>query len=296
MKITEIFEKSAATFSFEFFPPKTDEASEKLFENIKQLTPLKPSFVSVTYGAGGTTRERTHDLVVRLHKESDFTIVPHLTCVGSSKDEIGEIIQGYVDSGIENIFALRGDPPKGMSDFIQPENGFAYATDLVRFIKSEFPSVGVGVAGFPEGHPSTPNRLIEMDHLKEKIDAGSDYICTQMFFDNHEFYDFQERCKLASINVPIIAGIMPVTSKKGMHRMAELSPGTRFPAPLLKSLSRAENDELLKNAGVHWATEQVRDLVDNSVDGIHFYTLNNSMATLKIYSSLGVSDSTQLSR
>ncbi|MFW5807660.1 MAG: methylenetetrahydrofolate reductase [NAD(P)H] [Spirochaetota bacterium] len=294
MNIRKIFAEKKTTFSFEFFPPKTDEASERLFETIKQLTPLGPSFVSVTYGAGGTTRGRTHDLVVRLHRETDLTIVPHLTCVGSSREEIHEIIGEYKDAGIENIFALRGDPPKGSVDFIQPENGFAYATELVAFIKEHYPSMGIGVAGFPEGHPATPNRLIELDFLKEKIDAGADYICTQMFFDNHEFYDFRERCVLAGITVPIIAGIMPITSKKGMKRMAELSLGTRFPASLLRSIDRIENDEMVANAGVHWASEQVRDLLHNGVKGIHFYTLNNSSSTLQIYKSLGVTHSEQL--
>ncbi len=294
MNIKEIFSQKKTTFSFEFFPPKTDEASEKLFENIKKLTPLKPSFVSVTYGAGGTTRERTHDLVVRLHKDTDLTIIPHLTCVGSSKDDIYEIVKEYAEAGIENIFALRGDPPKGAEDFVQHENGFAYATDLVAFIKKHFPDMGIGVAGFPEGHPATPNRLIELDHLKQKIDAGADYICTQMFFDNHEFYDFRERCRLIGITVPVVAGIMPISSKKGMNRMAELSLGTRFPASLLKSINRTENDEMVANVGIHWASEQVRDLIDNGVSGIHFYTLNNSKATLNIYSSLGVTNSDQL--
>lgn len=295
MNIKDIFEKKKKTYSFEFFPPKTEEASERLFETMKKLTPLEPSFVSVTYGAGGTTRERTHELVVRLHKETELTIIPHLTCVGSSRDEIFNIVAEYEEVGIENIFALRGDAPKGVDEFIQADNGFAYASELVEFIKKQFPSMGIGVAGFPEGHPLTPNRLVELDHLKQKVDAGADYVCTQMFFDNHEFYDFKDRCKLAGINIPIIAGIMPITTKKGMVRMAELSLGTRFPASLLKSINRTQNDEMVANVGIHWATEQVRDLIDNEVDGIHFYTLNNSDATLKIYNSLGVSCSNQLS-
>ena len=154
--------------------------------------------------------------------------------------------------------------------------------------------MGIGVAGYPEGHVETPNRLKELDHLKQKVDQGADYICTQLFFDNHDFYDFCDRCELAGIKVPVIAGIMPVTSVKGMMRMAELAQGSRLPAKLLRAVSRAQGDAYVENVGVHWAAEQVRDLIHNRVKGIHFYTLNKSKATRRIYESLGVSDSKQL--
>ena len=291
MHISKILERPGPLISYEFFPPKTPEASEILFENIKELMPLGPAYVSVTYGAGGSTRRLTHDLVVKLQKETDLTIVSHLTCVGASRDEIKEILENYDASGIGNIMALRGDPPKGQTDFVQPENGFAYAAELVEFIKKNFPHMGVGVAGFPEGHPSTPNRLLEIDYLKRKVDSGADYICSQMFFDNRDYYDYLERCELAGVKIPIIAGIMPITTLKGMRRMAELALGCRFPGKLLKALSRAENDEQAMSVGVHWATEQVRDLIDNKVDGIHLYTLNKSRPTLKIYEALGVTNS-----
>ncbi len=183
--------------------------------------------------------------------------------------------------------ALRGDPPKGQ-EFVQAENGFAYAADLVAFIKQHFPGLGVGVAGFPEGHPATPNRLKEMDNLKAKVDAGADYICTQLFFDNNDYYDFCERCEIAGIKVPIIAGIMPVTTRNGLTRTAELSLGSRIPAKLLRAVLRAENDEAVEKVGVHWATQQTFDLFDRKVAGIHFYTLNRSKPTLKIYESLAV--------
>ncbi len=185
------------------------------------------------------------------------------------------------------IMALRGDPPRGQQ-FVQTENGFAYAADLLAFIKQHFPRLGVGVAGFPEGHPATPNRLQEMDHLKAKIDAGADYICTQLFFDNNDYYDYCERCEIAGIKVPIIAGIMPVTTLKGLTRTAELALGARVPAKLLRAVLRAENDEMVEKVGVHWATQQVFDLFDRKVAGIHFYTLNRSKPTLKIYDLLAV--------
>ncbi len=291
MHISEVLGHHNPAISFEFFPPKTERASEELFTSISALMPLKPAYVSVTYGAGGTTRERTHDLVVKLQRETDLTIVSHLTCVGSVRDEIHQILDKYQENGIHNIMALRGDPPQGATAVEIPKNGFPFAVDLVEFIKTQFPTMGVGVAGFPEGHPGTPNRLIEMDHLKRKIDAGADYICTQLFFDNRDFYDFCERCEVAGIKIPIIAGIMPIGSRKGMARMSELALGARFPAKLLRAMERAENDVGAENVGIQWATEQVRDLIDNKVKGIHFYTLNKSKATLKIYESLGVQSS-----
>lgn len=296
MHIADVLKKTGPHFSFEFFPPKTEEASKTLFESIKELSPLKPSSVSVTYGAGGSTRQLTQDLVVRLKKETQLTIVSHLTCVGASKEEIKEILTKYSENGIENVLALRGDPPKGQSQFVQSENGFAYATELVAFIKKYFPHMGIGVAGFPEGHPDTPNRIKEIENLKAKVDAGADYICTQLFFENHDYFDFCERCEIEGIKVPIIAGIMPVTSRKGLARMADLALGARVPAKLLRAVSRAEDDEYVEKVGIHWATQQVMDLLDHKVAGIHLYTLNRSKPTLKIYESLGVSSSDGLRR
>jgi methylenetetrahydrofolate reductase (NADPH) len=286
MLVKDLLTTDQTLFSFEFFPPKKDEDWDKLFKNIKQLIPLNPAYVSVTYGAGGSTRDKTHDLVVRIHKDIQIPVVSHLTCVGSSETEIEDILTEYDSHGIHNILALRGDPPKGSSEFVKPENGFEHATDLVRFIKQKFPHLGIGVAGFPEGHPQTTNRLAEIDHLKEKVDAGADYIVTQLFFDNRDFFDFAERCQLAGITVPIIAGIMPITTRKGMSRMAELSPGTRFPAPLLKGVMASETDNDVAQFGIEWASNQVQELVENKVPGVHLYTLNNSRPTLKILTAI----------
>lgn len=296
MHIKDILNSNRISFSFEFFPPKTEKSSAQLFENIRELSALKPAYVSVTYGAGGSTRDLTHGLVTRIQKETGITVVSHLTCVGSTREEIRSILENYKKCGIENIMALRGDPPAGSEKFIVTEGGFAHADELVEFIKLNYPGMGIGVAGYPEGHPETPNRLIEMDNLKRKVDRGADYICTQMFFDNNEFYDFCERCDIAGIKVPVIAGIMPVTSLKGMNRMAELALGTRFPAKLQRALSRAEDDSYVEKVGIHWATQQVLDLIDKGTKGIHFYTLNQSKATREIYSSLGISSSQSLNR
>jgi methylenetetrahydrofolate reductase (NADPH) len=299
MHIQEIFRRHPTTFSFEFFPPKSDEAWEELFSTIARLQELQPSFVSVTYGAGGSTRERTHDLVVRIQKETPLTAVSHLTSVCHTREELAAILDRYAAAGIENILALGGDPPKNITGYDRTNDAFQYAAQLVQFIRSRqnspgSPGFGIGVAGFPEGHPATPNRLKEMEYLKSKVDAGADYVCTQLFFDNRDFYDFRERCDLAGIKVPIVAGIMPITTKAGMVRMAELALGARVPAPLLSAVGRCSDDAAVARVGVHWATEQCRDLLHNGVRGIHFYTLNKSDATREIYANLGVTDSAGL--
>jgi methylenetetrahydrofolate reductase (NADPH) len=299
MHIRDVFGNHRTTFSFEFFPPKTDAASEELFGHVARLQELQPSFVSVTYGAGGSTRQRTHDLVVRIQQETSLTAVAHLTCVCHTEAELAGILDRYAEAGVENVLALGGDLPRDRSSHDRCQDAFQYAEGLVRFIRSRTlvpdpRGFGIGVAGFPEGHPTTPNRLKEMDYLKQKVDAGADYVCTQLFFDNHDFYDFRERCDLAGIHVPIIAGIMPIQSKAGMHRMADLALGARIPAGLLRAVSRCHDDASVARVGIHWATEQCRDLLDNGVRGIHFYTLNRSDATRQIYENLGVADSVAL--
>ncbi len=289
MLVADILKKQERTVSFEFFPPKTESGWEELFYNITSLVPLQPSYVSVTYGAGGSTRSRTHELVTRLQKETNLTVVAHLTCVGSTRDEIRRIVDKYANSGVTNILALRGDLPEGMTEQeAAPRDGFRYAAELVACIRDDFPDLGIGVAGFPEGHPATPNRLRELEHLKAKVDAGADYIVTQLFFDNHDFYDFRERCKLIGIKVPIIAGIMPITSLKNLNRMADMAAGSHFPAPLLRSLSWAEGKDYVRKVGAHWATEQIRDLLHQGVAGVHLYTLNHSYASVQICESLGL--------
>lgn len=289
MHISDILKTEGTHFSFEFFPPKTEDASRALFESIKDLSPISPSFVSVTYGAGGGTNYLTEQLVVRIRKETPLNVVAHLTSVGASKEQVRAQLQRFVDGGIENVLALRGDPPKGVANFTPAPDGFRYAAEMVAFIKKNFPQLGIGVAGFPEGHPGTPNRMMEMDHLKAKVDEGADYICTQMFFDNRDYYDFCERCEIAGIKVPILAGIMPVSTISGMKRMSELALGVRIPARLQRAVFRAENDDAVERVGIHWATQQVFDLYDHGARGVHFYTLNKSSATLKIYQALGMS-------
>ena len=312
MHIADILTSRDTTISFEFFPPKTEQAADDLFHNIEQLEPLRPAWVSVTYGAGGGTRDLTHEVVCKILGETSLEAMPHLTCVGHTEAEIYDILEGYVGAGVSNILALGGDPPRDEPDYDRSRDAFRYATQLVEYIvrfrerhagaaMRDPRGFGVAVAGFPEGHPATPDRLAEMDHLKAKVDAGADCIVTQLFFQNTDFADFRERCELAGVKVPIIAGIMPITSAKGMRRMAQLAAGARFPAPLLRAIGRAANSfddadskeakEAVKRVGVHWATEQCRQLLDSGVDGIHLYTLNKSTATREIYANLGVRDS-----
>ena len=296
MHIVDIIRRESPTFSFEFFPPKTPAAAEILYQTIRDLESYMPHFVSVTYGAGGSTRNLTHDLVERIKHTTKLDPIPHLTCVCHNEEEVEEILLRYARSRIGNILALGGDRPRDIA-YDKSRDSFQHAIDLVKFIRRfndsgahpERRGFGIGVAGFPEGHPATPNRLVEMDHFKAKVEAGADYIVTQLFFDNRDFYDFRERCTLAGINIPIIAGIMPVTSMSGFKHMAELAAGSRFPAKLIRALQRCENDpEMVKRVGVHFALEQCHDLLDNTVAGIHFYTLNRSDATRVIFDSLGI--------
>ncbi len=294
-RIQQIISAGKPTVTFEFFPPRKPELSESLFKTIKTLEAYDPSFVSVTYGAGGTTRKTTHDLVSRICKDTSMSPIPHLTCIGHTKEEISGILDEYSKVGVHTILALRGDPPQSDPNYDRKGDDFQYAADLVRFIKNfESDSTpkgafGVGVAGFPEGHHHTPNRLLEMAHMKAKVDEGADYICTQLFFDNHAFFDYQDRCELEWIHIPIIAGVMPITTLGGMKRMAELSAGTNFTAKLLKQIYRFQDSpEDLKKAGIDYAIEQCQGLIDQGCDGIHLYTLNQSNATVEILKQLNI--------
>jgi methylenetetrahydrofolate reductase (NADPH) len=295
MHIAEILARDTTSLSFEFFPPKSEAGWESLYRSIAEFGQLAPSFVSVTYGAGGSTRDNTHALVVRLRREAGLESVPHLTCFGHTREDISRILELYAENGVGNVLALRGDPPAGAR--ILSLGDFRHASDLVAFIRREGERLGVnggrgfgiGVAGFPDGHPETPNTLRQLEHLKAKCDAGADYIVTQLFFDNHAFHDWRERCALAGIRIPIIAGVMPITTATGLRRMAELAAGTKFPARLLQSITGAgKSAAAIEQAGIDWAIEQCRDLLEHEVAGIHFYTLNKSDATRRIYKALGV--------
>jgi methylenetetrahydrofolate reductase (NADPH) len=292
MHVKDIFKRDKTIFSFEFFPPKTERGWEVLTNRLCEFEALEPSFVSVTYGAGGSTRTRTRDLVCHLADETALDPIPHLTCVGHTKEEINAILREYAAHGIDNILALRGDIPTDGGD----QGDYTFASDLIKAIHQfEDASFGIGVAGFPEGHPETPNRLVQLDHLKAKVDCGVDWICTQLFFDNNAFFDWCDQCELAGIDIPTIAGIMPITSLSGMRRMADLAGGANIPAALQRRLYRFQDDpESVHKVGVSWAAQQCAELLDKGVRGIHFFTMNQSTATEEIFHALGTTIGSKL--
>ncbi|MFW5741824.1 MAG: methylenetetrahydrofolate reductase [NAD(P)H] [Spirochaetota bacterium] len=291
MHVSAILNEKRPTFSLEFFPPRSPEGWERLFRVIRKFEPLAPDFVSVTYGAGGTTREQTHELVRRIAAQTDLTVVPHLTCVCHARAEIDAILARYAEVGIGGIMALGGDPPRSFDGECSSE--YAHAYELVaqiRAFREENGEFAIGVAGFPEGHPATPNRVLEIDYLKRKVDAGADYVCTQLFFENRDFYDFRERCAIADITVPIIAGIMPVTSRSNFDRLPSLALGSRYPAKLIRRVTACESDDDIERVGIEWAAEQCADLVANDVRGIHFYTLNRLRPIREVWRSVRAQD------
>ncbi|MBI4368015.1 MAG: methylenetetrahydrofolate reductase [NAD(P)H] [Candidatus Omnitrophica bacterium] len=291
MKISDCYRQQKQTFSFEFFPPKTDDGEKKLFEIVAHLKQLKPSFVSVTYGAMGTTRANTIRIVERIQDEIGIEAAAHLTCVGQSKDEIETVLEELHEKGIENIVALRGDPPKGESEFKPVPNGFRHASELVRFIRKHpkfQDAFSLAVAGYPECHVECRDREKDLQHLKMKVEEGSDVVITQLFFNNRDFFDFVNRCRKTGIRIPIVPGIMPVTHGPQIQRFASMC-GAGIPKKIQEAIEKFGDDQPSVEAfGVEYATEQCRELLKNGVPGIHFYTLNKSHATERIYTNLGL--------
>ncbi len=287
MKIGDYLRQGKFSVSFEFFPPKTSEGEEELFQTIKSLQQLNPTFVSVTYGAGGSTRDRTRRVVERIHKETNLTVMAHLTCIAHTKEDLYDILKGYAQIGIENILALRGDLPANMPDFKPPEGACKHGSELVRFIRENFgKTFSIGVASYPEGHPESPNMEWEIRYFKQKVEAGANFSITQMFFDNSYFYRFLELCQRAGIDIPIIPGIMPITNFRQIQKFASMC-GAEIPQSLVERLEPyADNPEETLKIGVEFAIEQCLDLLENSVQGLHFYTLNKSKATLLVYEGI----------
>ncbi|MCC7349167.1 MAG: methylenetetrahydrofolate reductase [NAD(P)H] [Phycisphaerales bacterium] len=285
MRIDELLGRGGPSISFEFFPPKTDAGFGQLFSAIEELRPLNPSYVSVTYGAGGGTRQKTVNLVERIQNELGIRAMAHLTCVGHTAEEIGGILDELWKSGIRNVLALRGDPPAGQSQFVATPGGFAYANELVNYVKSRH-DFCIGVAGYPEGHPQCLNRTRDLEHLKAKVDAGGCIVITQLFFDNAEFYRFRDEARSMGIKAPIIAGIMPITNVSQIKRFVSMC-GAKIPHRLLRKLESVEADpETVHRTGVEYAAMQCADLLFNDVDGLHFYTLNKSKATVGVVERL----------
>jgi len=285
MKISKILETVRPSFSFEFFPPKDDEGAEQLFKAIENLKPCQPTYVSVTMGAMGNTRTKTLDVVKRIKREIGLESMAHLTCVGSPADEIEAILDELSGAGMDNVLALRGDPPKDQEYFVKPKNGFGYANELVEFIKKRY-DFCIGVAGYPEKHIECSDMETDLDNLKRKVDAGADFVVTQLFFDNNFFFDFVDKAIARGITVPIIPGIMPIQNLNQIKRFTKMC-GSTIPGPLLERLeAKAEDTDAVKQIGVEHATDQCENLLNNGAAGIHFYTLNRSKATLNIFENL----------
>ncbi len=285
MKIGKILREDRISISFEFFPPKDIVSEEALFQTIKNLRPLEPTFVSVTYGAGGTTRERTKRIVFRIKKETDLNVMAHLTCIGHTKRDLIKILSEYKDMGIENILALRGDIPIGQEDVKIPEDGCHHAVELVRLIRDNFGDYfSIGVASYPESHIESPNMERDIYYFKQKVEAGASFSITQMFFDNEYFYRYVDLVRREGIDIPIIPGIMPITNFSQIRRFASLC-GATIPETLVRKIERASGEEA-KNIGIEHATLQCQDLLKHKVKGLHFFTLNKSDATLQIYKKI----------
>jgi methylenetetrahydrofolate reductase (NADPH) len=285
MRIIDCFGRDRPVFSFEFFPPKTDEGVRNLFNTVQELAELRPSFVSVTYGAGGSTRALTVDLVARIKQEIGLEAMAHLTCVGHSADELASILDELQSRGIENVLPLRGDPPRGETEFVRPADGFGYAQELVRFIRPRY-DFCLASACYPEGHVEASSKEDDLLHLQQKAASGVDFLITQLFFDPDDYFRFVERARARGVQQPIVPGIMPITNVAQIERFTTMC-GATIPAALRKRLDAVrDDDEAVIEAGVDWATRQCRTLLKGGAPGIHFYTLNRSRATRQVFENL----------
>jgi methylenetetrahydrofolate reductase (NADPH) len=287
MYIKDLFGSGRPAFSFEFFPPRSEQAVAQLERTIADLRALEPSFVSVTYGAGGSTREKTIDIVSRIRRDTGIEAMAHLTCAGSTQDELASVLQRLADAGVQNVLALRGDPPKGQASFQAVEGGFSYASELVRFIRQRHGDrFSVGGAAYPEKHIECGNPAVDLMNLKRKTGEGIDFLITQLFFDNRRYFEFVERAQRNGITAPIVPGIMPITNASQIERFT-VACGATLPFDLAEELDRRRNDPAaVQRLGVEHAIEQCAGLLKGGAPGIHFYTLNRSHATVEIFESL----------
>ncbi|MCX5841718.1 MAG: methylenetetrahydrofolate reductase [NAD(P)H] [Deltaproteobacteria bacterium] len=285
MHIRDLFKQKKFILSFEVFPPTREGNLENLFVTIKELSDLKPDFISVTYGAGGSTREKTLEIASRVKKDFNTEALAHLTCVQSTKDDIARILDLFKDENIENILALRGDPPAGAEKFIRTEGGFGYANELVSFIRRRN-HFSIGVAGYPEGHIEAPSLDADMLNLKRKVDAGADFITTQLFFNNEAFYRFRDRAWTMGIKIPILPGVFPILNYKQVQRIVCLC-GATIPSALGEKIDKLKDKhEEVENYGIEYAMSQADDLIRNDVSGLHIYSMNRSEPVKRILQEL----------
>lgn len=282
-----LYTRGRLVVSFELFPPKTDKGMENLFENLAELVTCAPAFITCTYGAGGSTRVKTLEVLEGVQQRyPEIPVASHLTCVGATVDDLRDYLAEAQTRGIGYIVALRGDPPRGETEFVAPEGGLAYANELVALIRAEYPEFGILVAGYPEVHQEAVDSKTDLDNLKRKVDAGADVVVTQLFYDNTDFYRFRDQVDAAGITVPLVPGILPVTNLAQIQRLTGMC-GSKLPEKLVRRLSAHDgDDEGQFSAGVYHAARQVEDLVEQGVPGVHFYVLNKSRATAHICRAL----------
>ncbi|HOE67287.1 MAG TPA: methylenetetrahydrofolate reductase [NAD(P)H] [Candidatus Hydrogenedentes bacterium] len=286
MPLVSAYSPGKLGLSFELYPPRDAAGMDDLFANLTELIQFRPSFVTCTYGAGGSTRDKTLDIAARVRREFGLPVAAHLTCVGATPSDLRAYLDDAAARGIEGIVALRGDPPKGEAAFRATDGGFRHADELVRFIRSEHPGFSVVVADYPEKHLEAPDFETDLDHLKRKVDAGADFVISQLFYRNDDFFRFRDRCAATGIRVPIVPGILPVTSLKQIKRISAMC-GATLPDEFLTRLEFQAGDPKGQfDVGVYFATRQVEGLVEAGCPGIHFYVLNKSQATATIMRAL----------
>jgi methylenetetrahydrofolate reductase (NADPH) len=285
MSLASFFQPGRLALSYELFPPKTPKGEELMYDNIVELMNFSPDFITCTYGAGGSTRSKTLEIVSQVKKRFRVPVASHLTLVGSTADELKSYLHQAREVGVDYIVALRGDPPAGQTEFTQTSGGFRYANELVELIHSDFNNFGVLVAGYPETHREAVNAQTDLENLKRKVDAGADVVVTQLFFDNTDFFRFRDACDVAGIQVPIVPGLLPVTSLPQIERIASLC-GAKLPAKMMERLQAQTTPEGYFEVGVDWAIRQTQELIEAQIPGLHFYVLNQSPATLKILNSI----------
>lgn len=281
MKLANYFSGQRKGLSFELFPPKSESGIAALLEAVRELMTFHPDFFTCTYGAGGSTRDRTLQVVKAVHREFRVPVASHLTCVGSTVEQLRDYLRAAADAGVSYIVALRGDPPKGETEFRAMEGGLSYANELVELIRADFKDFGIAVAGYPEVHQEAVDARTDLVNLKRKVDAGADIIVTQLFYENEDFFRFERNCRDIGIDIPIIPGILPVTNLAQIQRITSLCKA-KLPTHFVERLSQKNDEQWQFEVGVEFAQQQVRELLDKGVPGIHFYVLNKSQATKRV--------------
>ena len=286
MKIREML-REGRTISFEFFPPRNADGIPGVLDTVAELTAYSPDFVSVTYGAGGSTRQFTEEITLRAKKSAGVEVMAHLTCAGQTVDELDMVLQRLNDAGIENVIALRGDPPRGEQQFTVTEGGFSHASDLVSHIKANY-EFGIAAACYPEGHTEAQSLEQDLEYAKLKVDNGADFLITQLFFDNNDYFEFADRAAASGIEVPLVPGILPVLSGPQIRRFTSLC-GSKIPSDLDAELDRlGEDDDSVRELGIEYAAKQFEGLWDAGVPGVHFYVLNRSYSVSRILDRLAI--------